>query len=242
MGCLICTTSPTVKSHILPRALFHAMKREGQQLVAGRKDGPGYRVLQSGEWDDRLLCAEHEAALGGFDRYGVEFCREAKRQMDSGKRALEIPNPKPRALVGFACACIWRYAASRSGGRPERALGPYAQRLKEVLFEASDFSPLLLVSRHAYEIDAGETMNLAMLPHIYNEEELRFWRFIVCGLIFDLKLDNRPPPPAMATLAVNDLAEIHLFEDFPQKIMRQPALARSLQRMYRPPARTRRGR
>ena len=241
MGCLICSAEPTVKSHIIPRALFHAMKRDGHQLVGGRGDGPGYRVLQAGDWDDRLLCSRHEAALGEADRYGVAFCLEAKRQSDMGKHYYDVANPRPDLLVAFASACVWRYAASRSNGRPERALGPYAGKIQRALFEQGDFSPFLLVSRHAYEIEPGQIMNMGVLPHLYHEEGIRFWRFIVLGLIFDLKLDNRATPPPMAILGVNDQNLIRLSDDFPQKVMRVPGFARSLIRLATPPGKGRPG-
>lgn len=233
MGCIRCGASPTVKSHIIPRALFHLMKRPGRPLVGGRADGPGYKILQSGDWDNTFLCKGHEAELGRFDAYGVRFCRSFKQMLERGLREIRVRNSQPQLLVGFATACVWRMAVSRSDHRPERLLGPYANRLANSLFGNQRFNPLLLLSCHGFHDNAGDLLNIGVLPHVYYEEGIRFWRFIVCGLIFDLKLDNRSPVRAMEPLAVNEKMEIVLFEDFPQEILRT-RLAESLFRMAVP--------
>jgi hypothetical protein len=231
MGCIVCGATPTVKSHIIPRALFHDMKRPGQQFIASRPDEPGYVIPQSGAWDDSLLCARHERELGRPDNYGVRFCRRfaALCKVDPMKAVVE--NRTPSLLVDFAASCVWRMAASRTGHKPELWLGPYAKRLQNSLFGNAHYEPKLLVSRHAFQIERGRTLNMGLLPFRYKEEGIRFWRFSVCGLIFDLKLDGRRAPPAMETLFVNNVREIALFEDFPQNAMRTPGVGQSLSRI-----------
>lgn len=232
MGCTICGDEKTVKSHIVPRSLFHAMKRPNKPIIGNAQSGVGYQYLQSGHWDRNILCARHEAELGIYDEYGANFCKAFLAQLRAGKNAVEVENPRPKRLVQFAGACVWRFAASRGCGYPQKLLGPYAAEVEEMLFHGGDFNPLLLISRHGYQ-DRGVLLNMGALPFIYHEEGLRFWRFIVCGLIFDLKLDNRSPIAAMKTLAVNDAKSISLFEDFPQNPMRDPAVRSSLLRMSR---------
>lgn len=240
--CLVCGGSPTVKSHIVPRALFHAMTRPGHQLVGPRTDGPGYTVLQSGAWSDAILCSRHEAQLGHVDRYGVALCLDFMAKRDARQHPIELPNPQPALLVAFASACVWRMAAARTEGRPERWLGPYAKRLSNALFDnGSPFDAPLLLSRHAYQVRAGETMNMGVLPHPYSELGIRFWRFVACGLIFDLKMDNRAVPYAMSIFPVNQRESISLYDDLPQDPMRSPALGSSLRRLATPPAKRGRG-
>jgi hypothetical protein len=111
-----------------------------------------------------------------------------------------------------------------------KPLGPYADRLRAMLFEGRSYDPMLLVSRSAF-VRGKEELRLGVLPHRYQESGIRFWRFLACGLIFDLKLDNRPTPPAMAALAVNDSSEVLLHLDFPQDVFGTPGLAASLLRM-----------
>ncbi len=82
-------------------------------------------------------------------------------------------------------------------------------------------------------------MNMGALPYRYVEEGIHFWRFIVSGLIFDLKLDARAAPRAMAVLAVNDQAEVTLFGDFPQSVMQTPGLSQALAALAMPTPRGR---
>ncbi len=231
MICVICGASNTVKSHIIPRSLFHAAKRPNKPIIANAPSGIGYQILQSGHWDKSILCAEHEADFGIYDEYGAVFCKAFLTQLRAGKVRAVIENPQPERLVGFASACVWRFAASRTQGNPGKLLGPYAAKLEEMLFRGGAFDPLLLISRHGYQDRSGALLNMGTLPFAYREERLRFWRFIVCGLIFDLKLDNRGPIPAMKTLAVNDMKLVTIFEDFPQNPARDSTIGPSLTRM-----------
>jgi hypothetical protein len=208
------------------------MKRPGKQIVGSRANGEaGFTFPQSGFWDDTILCAAHDSRLGKFDKYAARFCRDFKSALEAGQAVAAIPNPRPDLLVDFAGACVWRMAVSRTGHQPKLLLGPYADRLQESLFGGVAFRPLLLVARHALHDAEGELLNMGALPYPYKEEGIRFWRFIVCGLIFDLKLDARTTPPAMATLAANAAPEITLFEDFPRDVRREPLVGASLRRM-----------
>jgi len=231
MACVVCGVEGTVKSHIIPRSLFHATKRPNKPIVANAVSGIGYQFLQSGHWDKEILCTLHEAVLGIYDEYGVIFCKSFLTQLRAGKMEAVIANPHPERLVRFVSACVWRFAASRGHGKPAKLLGPYADKLEEMLFRESAFDPPLLISRHGFQDRNGALLNMGTLPFIYFEEGLRFWRFIVCGLIFDLKLDNRGPIPAMKTLAINAERSITVFEDFPQNPARDPAIGPSLMRM-----------
>ena len=230
MPCVICGSADTVRSHIIPRSLFRMSLRPGRPVVGSRRSGSGYQYLQSGFWDNDILCATHESQLGLQDDYAARFCRKFLAASADGSFSATIPNPQPSMLVSFAAACVWRMAVSRSRGRPEVMLGPYAKRLSAMLFENQFYDPMLLVSRSAF-VRAKEELRMGVLPHRYFESGIRFWRFVTCGLIFDLKLDNRTTPPAMATLAVNDAAEVLLHLDFPQDVRGSPDLAASLLRM-----------
>ncbi len=234
MPCMVCDEEKTVRSHIIPRALIHAMKRPGRGLVMNRRSDTGWVECQSGAVDTRLLCERHEARLGVFDAYAVRLCKTIKREIDAGQLVIEVSNPEPTRLVAFAASVVWRYAASRSDLTPQRALGPYAERIEQLLFHDEPFDPPLLVSLNAYRLNGPEIMNMGAYPHLYSELDRRFWRFIVCGVIFDLMLDNRGPPPPMATLTVNGRSTFTLFDDFPAKVMREPKLATALTAMTLP--------
>lgn len=208
MICAICASQPTVKSHLIPRAIFHDMKRPGSPIVSGGA-GPGYRPVQSGDWDSRILCHEHEAKLGPADRCGIDFCR-AFAAVDP-QSDIELFNPQPRLLVDFTLACVWRFAASRSGGKPGHILGPYADLIEGSLFgPGKRYEPPLLVARFRVVDWAGKALNLALLPAPQQEFGRWFWRFVVRGLGFSIMLDQRCAPAQVADRAVNDKTHVML--------------------------------
>lgn len=233
MACLICGEEGTVRSHIIPRGLFRITKGALPKVIRTRRRDNGWDESQSGFFDDRILCAKHEARLGRYDDYAIRFCRAFKEQADDGMSVVTVPNPRPELLVGFACAVVWRMAASRSDLNPAQTLGAFAKRLADLLFDDVPFDPLLLLSRNAFHV-RGKPLEMNVLPVPYRELDRRFWRFIACGIKFDLKLDARPAPAPMAVLAANTQSEVTLFEDFPQDALRTPGLAESLIAMTLP--------
>lgn len=153
MPCVICGSAVTVRSHIIPRSLFRMSLRAGRPVVGSRRSGSGYQYLQSGFWDEDILCAEDEAKLCLPDDYAARFCRKFVAASADGSFSATIPNPKPGMLVTFAGACVWRMAASRTHGRPEAARtlrGPPARHVVRGPVIRSD------VTRLAERVRAGE--------------------------------------------------------------------------------------
>jgi hypothetical protein len=233
MSCLVCGANETIRSHIIPRSLFRLTKGDRKLVARTRRGDTGWDVSQSGFYDDDILCSEHEERLGPFDDYAARFCRTFMAKAANGAMSVAVRNGRPDLLVGFACAVVWRWAASRSPTGPDDLLGPSAFAIRDLLFGDVPFDPLLLLSRNAFHI-SGERLEMNVLPVRHVELDRQFWRFITCGIIFDLKLDERPTPPEMAVLAANAQQEVHLFEDFPQDALRVPGLRAALIRFSLP--------
>jgi hypothetical protein len=227
MPCLICGATNTVKSHIIPRSLFRIQKGTRPKVVRTRRRDFGWDESQSGFFDTRLLCNDHEKQLGKFDDYAARFCRTFKRAADTGCPLITVKNPRPELLVGFACAVVWRMAASRSDLKPEQMLGAGAQRISDRIFKDGPFDPILLLGRNPFYL-YGEPLEMNVLPVPYSELDRQFWRFIACGIVFDLMIDERPVPNLMAPLGVNTRREVTLVEDFPQDAMKTPGLGQAL--------------
>lgn len=137
--CLHCSSSPTVNSHIAPRALFLDIKGDEKTLVGGQQGRPGVQLKQNGLSDQRILCTVCEGKLGRFDGYGTEFVRKVNAFMPGdGVPLTTIDNPYPDRLVGFVLACIWRSLASETDCNPARLLGPYEASIRKILFEGGD--------------------------------------------------------------------------------------------------------
>lgn len=73
-----------------------------------------------------------------------------------------------------------------------------------------------------------------MLPAPIELGGLSFWRFVVRGLMFDLKLDARRLPKALARLAVNSKTIVALSPGIPRDVRTVPGVMATLQRMAAP--------
>lgn len=233
MPCLVCGAQNTVRSHIIPRSLFRLTKGEQKLVARTRRGATGWEVSQSGFYDDDILCEVHEQKLGRFDDYAFRFCREFQARTAKGAVIVTLRNERPELLVGFACAVVWRMAASRSKSGPQEMLGDFATRLQALIFDDVPFDPLLLLSRNAFHI-GGHPLDMNLMPVHYVELDQVFRRFITCGIIFDLRLDDRPTPELMAPLGANHKREITLLEDLPQDALRTPGMAEALVRFTLP--------
>lgn len=204
MPCLVCGSSETVRSHILPRALMHDIRADGTHAAAGWLDRDGTMFTQSGIWDGDILCALHEGALNDADTYAVKFCRtfDDVAQPTPQANGFMVANPRPELLPRFAIAVIWRYCVSRFGRRQSQKLGSWETILRSLLFDSHPTAtmPDLMIIRQQAQID-GRTIPFATQPHSARHQGITYWQFQVAGLQFRMKLDRRPdgmPPMLLA--------------------------------------------
>jgi hypothetical protein len=114
--CAVCGNTPTVKSHIIPRALALDLRGKQKHLVSGELERPGVKFLQNGRWDPHLLCRDHEERLSHIDDYGISFIR---RFCATRQHAIPVANDRPLLLQAFFLALIWKKNLSNRGkGRP----------------------------------------------------------------------------------------------------------------------------
>lgn len=179
--CLVCGASPTVKTHLAPRALFHDMRGDHPRLYEGSAEGDGIRWPQSGHWDDRLLCLEHEAALHASDDYAVEFIRNFER--DSLRRLdglWMVPRSDARLISHFAVSVLWRYSVSTRPEAKDVNLGASEQQALAATFLGSASKFAVWMFRH--ESDPADLIDIFMPP--FGNAALGVWSFAVGGFLF----------------------------------------------------------
>lgn len=192
--CLVCGASPTVWSHVVPRALAHDLRRGERHLVAVARDTRGQRYLQSGIAYHGMLCAEHEAALGTADDYGVALCRTIAAQHPlPGQDVMPVENPRPDLGEAFALACLWRTVNSDHGRRHSLSLGRFDQPISARLFDGQPCDLPVLISRSPVTI-AGKPVPMMLLPYRIRFAGLNAWRFIVGMATFYVITDARRAP------------------------------------------------
>lgn len=230
--CVVCGVSPTVKAHLFPRALMLDMKADSHQLVGGNRHRDGVKLQQNGEWDDTLICEEHEKSIGSADDYGIRFCRSfrTKGTERPNDRALDVPNPEPDSLVHFAYAVIWRHVASASRRADRLDLGPFGDEMLDAMQARGPYALQLIVGRNPLTV-RGQRVDVAIAPYRERMDRWNVWHFAISGLDFYLKTDRRPFPTSWHPYLANNNNPIVVGQTDERGMHQVPKLFPILRRM-----------
>lgn len=193
-SCAVCGKGPTVKSHLRPRALHHDLRGDQKAVIFSEVEKPGYQLSQGGRYDKTILCAEHEAALGPYDDYAVDFVRTfptLRRRV--GRVAYEVSPINSELLIRYVSSVVWRHGVSTVC--PEVALGPYEKLLRDITFEGAPCLPepsVLIAFNELPDGSTEPTHQIGMSPSPTTLFERRCWSFWDGGLNFIIKTDRRP--------------------------------------------------
>lgn len=190
--CAVCGAQPTVKSHIIPRGLAHDLRGDSKHLIGGSIFRPGISLPQSGRWDSKILCAQHEAALTVYDDYGIRFVRAFRAAPFDGRdRVTILPNPIPSHLQLFFLAMIWRKDLSNQVMGETSKLGPYAEKIAASLFEGRLINAPVVLMRSPTSIN-DQRISIFVEPH---RAKFGIWNAWKCDLGWIggiVILDRRP--------------------------------------------------
>ena len=235
-NCLVCGSSKTVKSHLMPRALMLDMRGEDTKLYEGSRDIVGIKYRQNGYWDDSILCAEHEKESGWGDDYSVKFIRGffSNATLSSSGNSWKIENPFPEKLIHFGYSIVWKHAVSKQGKRFNINLGRYEKILRKSIFERREFHQQILIGDPNIIANGARVNNIALAPYRNKISGINIWHFIVGGLEFYLNLDQRRFPKTWEPYLANenknlivsksdpkDLKDVRLFDTIVSNMLRQ---------------------
>ena len=230
--CVVCGSTPTVRSHLFPSALMLDLRGKDPYLHQVVDDQMGTRYQQSGPIDTSILCAKHEAATQLPDKYAIEFCRAVARLVPQVGFDGYIENPKPELLTRFACLTVWRFCVSQVG-RGKSSLGNYGPLLESIALGEGEEHPTLLLCRNHLRATTSTEATMAIAPFPTRLEGVRVWLFVVSGVQFYLKLDRRMYPANGEQFAANKSNPVRLFELPPVLAHEAPILKGLLSNMLK---------
>ena len=214
-GCKVCGAADTVKSHIFPRALMHELRGKDPALIEIRENSDQVALRQSGLWDRFLLCAKHEAATAPLDDYAVKIWRKYQQQPRYGsKSVIEVVNEKPRQLILFAYAVLWRWRHSKYGTARKCDFGPYDSILREAVFETGQATLPVMIFEGDLRLE-HEKAALCVAPFRTRLNETRGWLFRIGVLDVFTFLDQRPVPSILRPFLANEAATLPIFKTDP---------------------------
>jgi hypothetical protein len=201
MPCLICGEPRTVRAHLLPRAFAHDARDGEKDLRIGVLGEPGFALTQSGNFDSDMLCETHERMLDPLDDYAVRFVRDFLQHRE--ERSYEgypywiVRGIDSDLLVRFAASVIWRWSASNLAITRDVNLGAQEALFRTAVFDGADCSQAPQVG--LYSLDSRtlgrETVRRLIIPPSALEPEgVQHWGFVVGGLVFLVKADERSIP------------------------------------------------
>lgn len=199
MPCVICGGPKTVRSHLIPRALAFTIRGTEPNLTVLERGADRPRSLQAGQFDDNLLCHDHENITGELDRYGVEFVRRVRdgRSKAFGE-GMNIENPDPPKLSRFVHSVIWRAVASPLGNVDTDGLGSRRAAIEDWIFREK-YTPTILFCASVRDEHEGREFLTAMMPTRIREQGRWLWQFQVVGCYFTLFIGGAGFPANFAT-------------------------------------------
>ena len=180
------------------------MRANSPRLVSGSRHRTGVMFKQNGDWDDRILCETHEKIIGCADDYGIGFCRkwqEARSVIYDG-RAFEVPNSRPDMLLHFAYAVVWRHAMALDV-YSSLSLAHYERQILDSLLTRGPYGLQLLIGASPLVLK-GEPVNIGLPPYHERLLGLNVVHFVVSGLSFYLKTDQRTFPASWTPFLANN--------------------------------------
>lgn len=231
--CLVCGATPTVASHVFPRALMHDVKGADNHIHEISFQRRGTKFLQSGLIDKNILCQNHEASTQKFDDYAVRFCRRVRNTIGQSNITKPVENPNPHHLGVFAMSTVWRFCASQAG-RGLNALGSYQQMMLDGIFRGSECTLPLTIARNHLKMPDGSESTLVIAPFPMRMNQWRAWFFAIGGVHFYLKLDARPFPPEFDSYLANVANPVQLVGLPEMQALNVPMLQPIMAQMIQP--------
>jgi hypothetical protein len=191
-----------VRSHIIPIAFHRHMQSDPTvaPVVVGSASNSYPLRRPGGLYDEELLCDPCEKSFGPWDQYGAEcllqgFETDARPiALDGETLAYQINNWDEERIRMFALSLLWRAAATTNPIFDRVTLGPYEERLREIILAGTPGSPndfSVLLCRWLTRPE-NERMALAqMSPYSWKLEGINMSKLFLGGFVFYVKSDQR---------------------------------------------------
>lgn len=199
MKCRLCRKEVPrlVSSHILSEFLYQGMYDADHCFIGVSSDpDEGDRLFQKG-LREKLLCQRCDnVVFAHYEKYAhrVLYGGEPRRIADDGKtlwlQGLDYTN-----LKLFFLSLLWRMSVSRNEFFGDVSLGPYENRLANMLLRAtpgtwSEFGVFCVAPLS----EDGKLVNLMLPPDCIRHHGRRIYRCLIGGLLYCFFVGKTPLP------------------------------------------------
>jgi len=200
--CVICGSTETVRSHLLPAAFGRDLRGNGANFWIGSAERPGKTISQSGVFDE-FLCNTHEAQIHDYENYAIEFIRDfSLSQAEIDARAFRRDGTDNESLIRFVCSVLWRFHHSARPEAQDVDLGEWEPNIRNVTFGGSVYqAPDVFMSAIHQAVLPKDAFMLS--PAGGMQWGRRVIQFSLNGLAFNTKLDHGEWPSAIQGAVLN---------------------------------------
>ena len=166
------------------------------------------RPTQHGVYDNNLLCATCDEALGDLDNAALDVCR----RFPDGHQIIEgdcfvMENVDGDTFAKFILSVLWRASISHRSEFASVSLGPYEGIAGEIIFGARPLGDIpsyqLMVGRYRPGAGFDPNRNYSAPARSRYLNGLNGWGFSLHGFKIMAKLDKRPLPADLHPAVVN---------------------------------------
>jgi hypothetical protein len=193
MPCMVCGNVKTCRAHILPAARGKdIIKKSGRKTLSLLAPSRMDNSIQSGLFDDNILCSDCDGKLGVFDDHAIEISRllgTGNEIIDDKANRFIVAyhsEVQHELLALFGAAVVWRTSVSQYRELSEFTLGNNETWMRDIIFRQSNQIPTVLVARlvggTALTHEAAATA--MSYPVGIKIRGISLARFIVGGLMF----------------------------------------------------------
>jgi hypothetical protein len=194
--CVNCGGSPTIRAHLFPKAFC---RRIGVDLNGRPEDfahiyagSDRFRPVKTGLFDEQILCADCDQILGRLDGEAFSWTERTKSEVIYPYRG-KLPTVcrvegNPQRLLLFALSVLWRFAISvRPEVRPLK-VGPYAERLRAILFDDAPVTIKVDCLVVSVKTDIKGAENMYRTPRPIRNDYLNGFYFYLRGFEYLIRL------------------------------------------------------
>lgn len=200
--CVNCGSMPTIRAHLFPKAFCRKIgvdadgRPEDFALIDARTNR--YSPIKTGIVDSKILCARCDGKIGKLDNYAFlwstsTYSRFVAKQ--NGKAFTRVVvDGEPSLILLFALSVLWRFLVSK---RPEAgpiSAGPYAERIRAILFDAAPIGSNIDCVVHAAKVPVFGSENSFHTPIPIDNEWMRGFLFYLNGFEYIIRLGVERKP------------------------------------------------
>lgn len=202
MMCKLCRQKKQlVEAHIIPKSLYKPLQdRSGTPRIGSNKSGFYPKRSPIGIYDKHLVCDDCEKLFSPWDHYAHELLLgklvDTNYITSGGERlAYQFKEVDYGKLKLFFISLLWRAAVSKQEFFARIEVGPFEQKLRQMILNNDPGDPeTFAVCLAKFDDPLGTIM---LDPDRQRWFGVNYCRFYLAGYVAHIKVDKRPPPEFM---------------------------------------------